>query len=1561
MKRRTWKSALVLAIPMVLVAGLGAVPAVAAGPAPDIEPLAATPVYELNGRWSEAAPAELRTGELVISEWRLNVNDDADAPSNEPVDDVTFTVTATNGVFDAIPNGCLTDGVTPPSSISADGTVLTCNVGTQAMGSAVFIQAPVIVDGEVGDELALVGNINGQPDAPGVPPLPIIGTFGMDITWESPTSFTRWLNSETAIRVDYQWTLNLMKGSEAGPNSVSYTITLNPQPGGVTSTIGCSSFESDMGSGHPRSGPGAPAEQTAPFVGSCTLTPTGTANTYTMTLTGIDYSQAQVPTQDSGGNPLPVDRVAVASGRVVFDLPTTAGAGSLSLTSSAPTYTSASAAATSIDDASNNTVSKTFAEAGNWASTWNRGATGGGGTNWDYTYRAAPGATLVAHNHSKHHITSANFGQTVQQCTVLETAWVTFATSSPTWPALQDITGTGNFIRPAAAGTPGMFVDDEFDHTMWYYVGNNAAVTPGSGSYNPEAFAANCDVDPGGWTTTKPADVSTIKAVRTSYQVTTDLLEFPSIVMLTYATIKPTAPVGQDIWQFSSYKIGASWWYIYANPITSTPGVRYPYTTGFRDVVRVAGVAPYVEKSVDRAAVQVGEAAVYTIGYAANGGSAAPATVDNFGITDTLPIGMEYVPATATVGEPVVTVDGTGKQVLTWTLNGVPTNQLLALTYQARANSDAIAGKALTNTASASVSGMNSAPAQAQVVVSASGVTKLGKTADQAYIPNLAGDGVGEGSWTVTLRSYDPAVQEFTDTIDVLPYAGDGRGTLFPGTYAVTGVTAVAGATVYYTDAAPTTLSDDPAHPSNGSAGDVTGNTAGWSETKPANVTAVRVIGPALEPAKTQAFTVAIQTDGARGGDRLVNRAHARTEHTELSMLTSAATSVANYYSASLKKYVQDSDGEWHDANTVEDYPTFFGGDSVPYRIVITNTGQGVLTNLVIADDRYPAEGGFTVPTLAPGDSSTHEFTIALAADAATGTLVNTATASADIPAETGVAPTINIDPAGVVIDEVTFDFGDAPAEYATALAGDGPRHRIVDGLQLGADVDSEPDGQPNAAADGDGADEDGVEINPLLGYANATIRTGLDPNSQQPMQNTLEVEASDDGFVSVWVDWNEDGDFLDGGEQVANAQAVTAGTNNVTFAQTTNPPGIETYMRVRYSTDAASIASPTGAAPDGEVEDYRVLVERLIQPDSCVAIGSEYYSFTFNQPAAVDLTGAGGPGTTATYRNVTVVGGVLVDMKITLLAGDLQESSPGGLPPNGLGVGDGAGIIDEDDARWQINRDATLRYEFFEAGTSAPIEVSAVFTANDMDGPNTESATFTAADLVGYAVTQGSAVTIEESGGNVVFHGGALSNGDPGSRFQVAFKDKSAFEVRWRGGVGSGFGFDGDGDLSIQTPACSVPHPLQVEKLGEALDGTWVRMAGSEFAIHVDNAGVMGDELAAPVLDEIETGLFEADDLPSGTYWLVETKAPDGFNLLAEAVQFTLLLDGTVTITNGGDTVTADGGMLITVRDVPALVMPETGGTGSLPYQAAGVLMLLIAAGVWRQVRRRESAWSRA
>lgn len=969
----------------------------------------AAPVYELTADWEAGTPASVTSGDLVTGIWRLNVNDDATAPSNAPVDNVTFTATVANGRFDTIPTLCLSTGVTPVSSISADGTTLTCNLGTLDQGTAVVIQTPIVAEGPTGSQVTAGGAIAGQ--TADLSPIDIVNAFGMDMRWGVGTPTYSF--GDGGFLIDYEWTLSRKLGSDPGPQTVVYNFNIASPQGGAISVDpqGCTPFQGPAAAdGHPWSGGSHPANQMTSPAGTCTITQTGPA-TFQLTISGINYAPANPPTLDSAGNRLPVDQIALASGSIWLRV-NTASAGSALLTSDAPTYLSTTGQ-TVQDDPSNNTESKAWTTPGIYSSGWGRGYTGSGGTQWDDTYRVAAGTTVGQYMDTAMQLhTDRPDDRIVGMCTALDTRYVTFAG----W----------HWGQPAGAG---------IGTTTEFYVGNDPTLDPASPSYDPNAF--NCGTG-GGWTTTQPADPTTVKAMRvTGTQGQFEQFSnYSNLTPVVTQTIKPGTPAGTDVWSFFSGVLDAplnNWWNG-TGCITPTPGWRYPCTTGFRDVLRVVTAAPAIAKSVDRSVVSPGAPASYTLTYSANGTGAIPATVDGYQIVDTLPSGVTYVAGSATP-EPAVTINGSGQQVLTWTLNGVGTNADHALTYQAVADSTVTPGQTLTNSATAALGGITTGPATAQVTVATNGFTSIGKTADEAFIPNLTGNGSGAGSWTVTLRSFDPLPQAFTDTIDILPYNGDGRGTSYSGSYALTGVTAVGGSTVYYTTADPATLSDDPAAAGNGTAGNVAGNTVGWTTTQPANPTAVRVIGPALAPGATQAFTVAIQTTGVTGGDVLVNRAQGRAEHTELVMRTSASITVANYYSASLKKEVRDSNGVWHDANDAVDYPTFRTGDTVPYRITVTNVGQGTLTNVVVSDDRYPAEGGFTIASLAPGATQTHEFEITLGAGVAS-TFVNTASATADTPTDSQVAPTINSDPAGIEVANYTTVKTSDPASGSTVVSG---------------------------------------------------------------------------------------------------------------------------------------------------------------------------------------------------------------------------------------------------------------------------------------------------------------------------------------------------------------------------------------------------------------------------------------------------------------------------------------------------------------------------------------------
>ncbi len=74
------------------------------------------------------------------------------------------------------------------------------------------------------------------------------------------------------------------------------------------------------------------------------------------------------------------------------------------------------------------------------------------------------------------------------------------------------------------------------------------------------------------------------------------------------------------------------------------------------------------------------------------------------------------------------------------------------------------------------------------------------------------------------------------------------------------------------------------------------------------------------------------------------------------------------------------------------------------------------------------------------------------------------------------------------------------------------------------------------------------------------------------------------------WIDFNKDGDFLDGGELASVNVSPGQTTANLSWSGFTTPTTGTTYARFRITTDTTitSNPSPLSLAGDGEVEDYR-------------------------------------------------------------------------------------------------------------------------------------------------------------------------------------------------------------------------------------------------------------------------------------------------------------------------------------------------------------------------------------
>ncbi len=163
-------------------------------------------------------------------------------------------------------------------------------------------------------------------------------------------------------------------------------------------------------------------------------------------------------------------------------------------------------------------------------------------------------------------------------------------------------------------------------------------------------------------------------------------------------------------------------------------------------------------------------------------------------------------------------------------------------------------------------------------------------------------------------------------------------------------------------------------------------------------------------------------------------------------------------------------------------------------------------------------------------------------------------------------------------------DFGDAPdsATFPTTLANDGARHVMTgNDLFLGAGRDSEPDGQSSLDATGDdiggGDDEDGIVI----------VGNDLVVGTSVGVTVTANVPAT--AVLNGWVDFNQDGDWDDPGEQVFVDIAIADGTNNLSIAVPSGAALGMVFARFRITETVGY--SYFGLAPDGEVEDDQLTV----------------------------------------------------------------------------------------------------------------------------------------------------------------------------------------------------------------------------------------------------------------------------------------------------------------------------------------------------------------------------------
>ncbi len=157
------------------------------------------------------------------------------------------------------------------------------------------------------------------------------------------------------------------------------------------------------------------------------------------------------------------------------------------------------------------------------------------------------------------------------------------------------------------------------------------------------------------------------------------------------------------------------------------------------------------------------------------------------------------------------------------------------------------------------------------------------------------------------------------------------------------------------------------------------------------------------------------------------------------------------------------------------------------------------------------------------------------------------------------------------VIDEsiaATTDYGDAPDSYGTTLFSNGARHGISN-VYLGNNITTEHNANVYPKVDQD----DGIiYLTPLLAGSDSLIQ----------------VKATGAGYINIWGDWDRDGKFSQEEKLISDKYM-----DNTTEVFLVNTPVSAlngfTWTRARFTSIASIVAS--GGVPDGEVEDYRVLV----------------------------------------------------------------------------------------------------------------------------------------------------------------------------------------------------------------------------------------------------------------------------------------------------------------------------------------------------------------------------------
>ena len=184
-------------------------------------------------------------------------------------------------------------------------------------------------------------------------------------------------------------------------------------------------------------------------------------------------------------------------------------------------------------------------------------------------------------------------------------------------------------------------------------------------------------------------------------------------------------------------------------------------------------------------------------------------------------------------------------------------------------------------------------------------------------------------------------------------------------------------------------------------------------------------------------------------------------------------------------------------------------------------------------------------------------------------------------------------------------------------------------------------------------------------------------------------------------------------------------------------------------------------------------------------------------------------------------------------------------------------------------------------------------------------------------------------------------------------------------------------GDTTTTKPS-EVKTPTYALDINKTKAGTDARLAGAKFKLYKDSTnseanvvkveGTNGNYVVDPTSDNtVFESVASIDDknynlhvngLAAGTYYLVETEAPAGFNKLTDPIKVNIAKSATGdvndwTLSKNDD---KEDDKIIDVENSTGSILPSTGGMGTIAFTVVAALLVLGVAVSFIRDRKKEN-----